>query len=208
MQQGSTQQPACTRQAPGTAASPPLVGTPAGLGLRGPRAAAGQTPPSAHSSQAAGKAAVLRFGPVTSTWWGRRDQGAASDLRPLKPGPPYPPGPAGAPYRQQGGPRGGRVIGVWLLPGEHASQVFPDLPVEHAVQQEHRQALRGGAGSARLGLAQGLVPLRWGCALPSPIAPGKAPWTAAYQASPSTRFSRQEHWSGLPFPSPRHESGK
>ena len=34
------------------------------------------------------------------------------------------------------------------------------------------------------------------------------PWTAAYQASPSMGFSRQEHWSGLPFPSTRHESGK
>ena len=32
------------------------------------------------------------------------------------------------------------------------------------------------------------------------------PWTAAYQASPSLGFSRQEHWSGLPFPSPMHES--
>ena len=28
------------------------------------------------------------------------------------------------------------------------------------------------------------------------------PWTAAYQASPSVGFSRQEHWSGVPFPSP------
>ena len=28
------------------------------------------------------------------------------------------------------------------------------------------------------------------------------PWTAAYQASPSMGFSRQEHWNGLPFPSP------
>ena len=34
------------------------------------------------------------------------------------------------------------------------------------------------------------------------------PWTAAYQASPSVGFSRQEHWSGLPFPSPMHDSGK
>ena len=32
------------------------------------------------------------------------------------------------------------------------------------------------------------------------------PWIAAYQASPSMGFSRQEHWSGLPFPSPVHES--
>ena len=28
------------------------------------------------------------------------------------------------------------------------------------------------------------------------------PWTAAHQASPSMGFSRQEHWCGLPFPSP------
>ena len=28
------------------------------------------------------------------------------------------------------------------------------------------------------------------------------PWTAAYQAPPSTGFSRQEYWSGLPLPSP------
>ena len=27
-------------------------------------------------------------------------------------------------------------------------------------------------------------------------------WTAAHQAPPSLGFSRQEHWSGLPFPSP------
>ena len=29
-----------------------------------------------------------------------------------------------------------------------------------------------------------------------------APWTVAYQASLSMGFSRQEYWSGLPFPSP------
>ena len=28
------------------------------------------------------------------------------------------------------------------------------------------------------------------------------PWTAAYQAPPSVGFSRQEHWSGVPLPSP------
>ena len=28
------------------------------------------------------------------------------------------------------------------------------------------------------------------------------PWTVAYQASQSMRFSRHEYWSGLPFPSP------
>ena len=28
------------------------------------------------------------------------------------------------------------------------------------------------------------------------------PWTATYQAPPSMGFSRQEHWSGVPLPSP------
>ena len=32
------------------------------------------------------------------------------------------------------------------------------------------------------------------------------PWTAAYQAPPSMRFSRQEYWSGLPLPSPKHHT--
>ena len=34
------------------------------------------------------------------------------------------------------------------------------------------------------------------------------PWTAAHQAPPSLGFSRQEHRSGLPLPSPMHESEK
>ena len=32
----------------------------------------------------------------------------------------------------------------------------------------------------------------------------ETPWTVAYQASPSMGFSRQEYWSGLPFPSPEY----
>ena len=28
------------------------------------------------------------------------------------------------------------------------------------------------------------------------------PWTVAYQTLPSMGFSRQEYWSGVPFPSP------
>ena len=34
------------------------------------------------------------------------------------------------------------------------------------------------------------------------------PETAAHQAPPSLGFSRQDHWSGLPCPSPMHESEK
>ena len=31
----------------------------------------------------------------------------------------------------------------------------------------------------------------------------ETPWTVVFQAPPSMGFSRQEYWSGLPFPSPR-----
>ena len=34
------------------------------------------------------------------------------------------------------------------------------------------------------------------------------PQTVAHQAPLSLGFSRQEHWRGLPFPSPMHESEK
>ena len=34
----------------------------------------------------------------------------------------------------------------------------------------------------------------------------ETPETAAHQAPPSPGCSRQEHWSGLPLPSPMHES--
>ena len=36
----------------------------------------------------------------------------------------------------------------------------------------------------------------------------ETPETAAHQAPPSLGFSRQEHWSGLPLPSPMRESEK
>ena len=42
----------------------------------------------------------------------------------------------------------------------------------------------------------------------SPVRLLATPWTAAYQAPPSMGFSRQEYWSGVPLPSPRHESEK
>jgi len=42
----------------------------------------------------------------------------------------------------------------------------------------------------------------------SHVWPCATPETAAHQAPPSLGFPRQEHWSGLPFPSPMHESEK
>ena len=38
----------------------------------------------------------------------------------------------------------------------------------------------------------------------SRVRPLATPWTAAYQAPPSTGFSRQEYWSGLSLPCPRY----
>ena len=35
----------------------------------------------------------------------------------------------------------------------------------------------------------------------SHVQPSETPWTAAYQATPSIGFSRQEYWSGVPLPS-------
>ena len=40
---------------------------------------------------------------------------------------------------------------------------------------------------------------QWSCSVMSNSA---IPWTVAYQAPSSMEFSRQEYWSGLPFPSP------
>ena len=37
---------------------------------------------------------------------------------------------------------------------------------------------------------------------------GATPQMAAHQAPQSLGFSWQEHWSGLPFPSPMHASEK
>ena len=42
----------------------------------------------------------------------------------------------------------------------------------------------------------------------SRVRPCATPETAAHQSLPSLGFSRQEHWSGLPFPFPMHESVK
>ena len=36
----------------------------------------------------------------------------------------------------------------------------------------------------------------------SVVSDSVTPWTAAHQAPPSMEFSRQEYWSGLPFPTP------
>ena len=43
---------------------------------------------------------------------------------------------------------------------------------------------------------------KWKVKLLSHVRLFATPWTVAYQAPQSMEFSRQEYWSGLPFPSP------
>ena len=47
-----------------------------------------------------------------------------------------------------------------------------------------------------------LVPRKWKCQLLSCVWLFATPWTAAHQAPLSVDVTRQEYWSGLPFPSP------
>ena len=40
------------------------------------------------------------------------------------------------------------------------------------------------------------------CSVTSVVSDSATPWTTAHQSPLSTGFSRQEYWSGLPFPTP------
>ena len=47
-----------------------------------------------------------------------------------------------------------------------------------------------------------ILPLKVKVKSLSPVGVFATPWTVAYQAPPFMGFSRQEYWSGVPFPSP------
>ena len=56
-----------------------------------------------------------------------------------------------------------------------------------------------------LGMRIQIVALLWGLSVLtcfSPVSLLSTPWTVAHQVPLSLGFSRQEYWSGLPFPSP------
>ena len=46
-----------------------------------------------------------------------------------------------------------------------------------------------------------LVQIQGVCVSPSVVSDSATPWTVAHQSPLSMEFSRQEYWSGLPFPS-------
>ena len=72
------------------------------------------------------------------------------------------------------------------------------MKLEPIIQSEVSQKEKHQYGVLTLLLLSHLSCIRL-CATPS---------MEAHQAPPALEFSRQEHWSGLPFSSPMHESEK
>ena len=76
--------------------------------------------------------------------------------------------------------------------------------------QEDKGSILGLKDRTCHGAAKPVLPNYWGCALElllllllsrfSRVRLCATPQTAAHQAPPSLGFSRQEHWSGWPFP--------
>ena len=89
----------------------------------------------------------------------------------------------------------------------------PDFPVQHQLLKLAQTHVRQVSDA----ISSSVIPFS-SCpqSFPAPGAgAGKSlqscrtlPQTAAYQAPLSLEFPRPEHWSGLPFPSPMHESEK
>ena len=91
---------------------------------------------------------------------------------------------------------GSQVMLVWEV------KVNPRVR-EHTVLQ--KTALIFDTNS-KFGVRGGLskLPLKVKVKLLSCVRVSATPWTVAYQAPLSIGFSRQEYWSGLPFPSPEY----
>ena len=84
-----------------------------------------------------------------------------------------------------------------LLSGHcKASLEFEALGVPLALG---REAVRG---PVPVGMTRGAPAGPWAPTDATLSRPLTAPWTAAHQAPLSMGFSRQEHWSGLPYPPP------
>ena len=115
---------------------------------------------------------------------------------------------------------------VWSREGHSAACLSPLHP-QHLALGEH-QSVSAQLGTdrrhcSRASRQRALLPLTWtrpsqglnsqkSLLLLPPLSHFShvrlcvTPETAAHQAPPSLGFSRQEHWNGLAFPSPMHES--
>ena len=93
---------------------------------------------------------------------------------------------------------------------------YSDLTLRNDSVKGRKRAQHSNKNSRVVPFRSGLVPC---LLLNQSLSPGKCnmlpevkslsrvrlfaiPWTVVYQASLSMEFSRQEYWSGLPFPSP------
>ena len=98
---------------------------------------------------------------------------------------------------QTGAPFSGILIPRWWEEGEDSEKATEKEPSEsRETQQSHVENI----------IIQGFfhsLLSRFSC-----VRLCATPQTAAHQAPPSLGFSRQEHWSGLPFPFPVHEREK
>ena len=93
----------------------------------------------------------------------------------------------------------GLILGLGISPGEGKS-----YPLQYSGLENSVNSIVRGITKSRTWLLLLLLLL-------SPFSRVQlcaTPQTAAHQAPPSLGFSRQEHWSGLPFPSPIHEREK
>ena len=84
---------------------------------------------------------------------------------------------------------------------------FPPHP-EAPIPALHSPHLEGQTGELPVSASPAWFPLPLLLSRFSNVQLCTTPETAAHQSPPSLGFSRQEHWSGLPFPSPMHESEK
>ena len=128
----------------------------------------------------------------------------------------------GGPGGEDGGPRAGADGGAqgwggWGDPG--GEDGGPDCRAATRHPQERSDCRRqwrrtGSTKTLHQGLMSASGPFQGpkshrtqsGCAVFSRVRVFSTPWTAACQAPLSMGFSRQEYWSGLPFPPPEESS--
>ena len=105
----------------------------------------------------------------------------------------------------------GEGCGAGLQPSVSSnplSGLAGSMRLQPSLSVDSEMSKRGNEGRARAVGAEAKVTLGFGIGTALGCSYNGFRLTAAHQALPSLGFSRQEHWSGLPFPSPVHESEK